>query len=173
MKVVHGTVVVYMALSDGRLVLVSSTNRKYHVYAFDASQGSPLWNKSVNWLSDNHGGHMSRPAIVGDTLYVRPHVFEMTTGKLLPIKMPKGGCGTYSCTSNSIFFRDGTVKMWDRRGGKTTTWNRLRPDCWLSTIAAGGMLLAPEGGGGCSCGKWMETSIGFIPKILAKTQKKN
>ncbi|MFT4559734.1 MAG: hypothetical protein ACI92S_005127, partial [Planctomycetaceae bacterium] len=26
-----------------------------------------------------------------------------------------------------------------------------------------GMLLAPEGGGGCSCGSWMETSIGFMP----------
>ena len=25
------------------------------------------------------------------------------------------------------------------------------------------MLLIPEGGGGCSCGGWMETSLGFIP----------
>jgi hypothetical protein len=26
------------------------------------------------------------------------------------------------------------------------------------------MLLAPEGGGGCSCGNWLETSVGFLPK---------
>ena len=39
----------------------------------------------------------------------------------------------------------------------------LRPGCWLSTIPANGMLLSPEGGGGCSCGKWMEASIGFMP----------
>jgi hypothetical protein len=25
------------------------------------------------------------------------------------------------------------------------------------------MLLSPEGGGGCSCGTWLETSIGFMP----------
>jgi hypothetical protein len=25
------------------------------------------------------------------------------------------------------------------------------------------MLLSPEGGGGCSCGGWLETSIGFMP----------
>jgi hypothetical protein len=26
------------------------------------------------------------------------------------------------------------------------------------------MVLCPEGGGGCSCGNWMETSVGFMPK---------
>ena len=31
-----------------------------------------------------------------------------------------------------------------------------------------GLLLSPEGGGGCSCGSWMETSIGFIPTTLLK-----
>jgi hypothetical protein len=25
------------------------------------------------------------------------------------------------------------------------------------------MVLSPEGGGGCSCGNWLETSIGFAP----------
>ena len=83
---------------------------------------------------------------------------------LLDIKMPGGGCGTYACTADALFFRASTVTVWDQENGKSTTWPRLRPDCWLSTIPADGMLLSPEGGGGCSCGTWMETSIGFIPR---------
>ena len=62
----------------------------------------------------------------------------------------------------------GTVTVWDQQDGKSSTWNRLRPDCWLSTIPASGMLLSPEGGGGCSCGTWMETSVGFIPRQLKR-----
>ena len=50
---------------------------------------------------------------------------------------------------------------------KATSWKRLRPDCWLSTIPAAGMVLSPEGGGGCSCGGWSETSVGFMPKRSA------
>ena len=46
-----------------------------------------------------------------------------------------------------------------------TSWYNLRPSCWLSTVPANGMVLSPEGGGGCSCGNWLETSIGFAPRL--------
>ena len=59
--------------------------------------------------------------------------------------------------------RGDTLAMWNRHQGDASTWSRLRPDCWLSTIPADGMLLSPEGGGGCSCGSWLETSIVFKP----------
>ena len=42
-------------------------------------------------------------------------------------------------------------------------WDRLRPDCWVSTIPAEGMILSPEAGGGCSCGNWLETSMVMAP----------
>ena len=90
---------------------------------------------------------------------------------MLAARMPGGGCGTYCATTGALFFRSGTVSMWNRKGGKITSWPRLRPDCWISTIPAAGMLLAPEGGGGCSCGNWMETSIGFIPIALDARRK--
>ena len=51
----------------------------------------------------------------------------------------------------------------DSLQAQLSSWPRLRSSCWLSTIPAAGMLLSPEGGGGCSCGIWMETSIGFMP----------
>ena len=90
-------------------------------------------------------------------------IYELASGKPLPFSMPGGGCGTYAATDHALFFRAGQVTMWDTAGGKPTKFARLRPDCWLSTIPACGMLLSPEGGGGCSCGSWMETSVGFLP----------
>ena len=158
-----GEVVYFLAFAEGHLSLVSSSAKKYHVAVFAAKDGKRKWATSYPWKSDNHGGHMSRPAIVGNTLYVRPRAFELKTGLLLSRRMPHGSCGTYACTEHAVFYRSSTITVWDRQRGGVTRWHRLRPDCWLSTIPAGGMLLSPEGGGGCSCGSWMETSIGFAP----------
>jgi len=158
-----GTVVYYLAHSGDKLSLVASSGSKYHVYVFDADEGAANWEQHFAWPKDNHGGHMSRPAIVGNTLYVRPRAFDVRDGSVLAQSLPAGGCGTYAATNGALFFRSGNVTVWDREKGTTSSWPRLRPDCWLSTIPAGGMLLSPEGGGGCSCGSWLETSIGFIP----------
>lgn len=161
-----GSVVFYLAHSGNSLSLIASSNKQYHVYVFDSDAGEANWENHFPWPSDNHGGHMSRPAIVGKTLYVRPRAYDLLSGKVLDKTVPMGGCGTYAATSGALFFRSGNVTVWDRESGKTTAWNRLRPDCWLSTIPAGGMLLSPEGGGGCSCGSWLETSIGFMPRAV-------
>lgn len=179
-----GDVMVSLAYADGQLVLMTSSGGKFHVRALAAGGGEAgsksaapaggpvagmepteaLWEQHVPWGRDNHGGHMSRPAVVNGTVYVRPFSFSLRDGKLQPQKMPVGGCGTYACTDQALFFRQSTVTVWNRETARTTTWQRLRPDCWLSTIPAGGMLLSPEGGGGCSCGTWLETSLGFKPK---------
>lgn len=160
-----GTVVFYMAHSDNRLVIVSSTDGQYHVYGFSDEGGRLVWNQSFGWPGGkgDHGKAMSRPAIVGGRVYVRPQVFSLADGTPLPQRMPDGGCGTYACSTNALLFRASTLTVWSRDTAKPTTWSRLRPDCWLSSIPAAGILLSPEGGGGCSCGTWMETSIGFLP----------
>jgi outer membrane protein assembly factor BamB len=165
-KTVPGLTLFNMAYANDKLVIVSSAKNKYHVYTYDAVSGKKNWYNKVSWYSDNHGGHMSRPAIVGDELYVRPGVFNLQTGERLKKQIPrhKGGCSTYACSENIIFFRSSQVTMWETNIEKVSYWDRLRPDCWLSTIPAGGMLLSPEGGGGCSCGSWFETSIAFAPK---------
>jgi hypothetical protein len=92
-------------------------------------------------------------------------VLDLKTGGLLPITMPGGGCGTYAATAKSLIFRSSNVTLWNLETGKRSDFNRLRPGCWLSTIPAAGMLLSPEAGGGCSCGKWLETSLGFRPRM--------
>ena len=158
-----------MAYADGELFIVSSHTKdaKYYVYAFNAANGKKLWENTGKWPNDNHGHHLQRPAPINGVLYVRPYCFDAKTGKLLDKRMVDGACGTYSGTSGALIYRaNGCVSMWDMKTGKITRWTRLRPDCWLSTIPACGMILAPEGGGGCSCGAWMETSLGFLPKVL-------
>ena len=163
-----GHVACYLAHSNQHLVLVTSANKSYHVYAHSADTCDQLWEATFPWGKGkaDHGSHLSRPAIVGDRVFVRPAVLDLESGQRLPISIPVGGCGTYAATESALFFRAGSGKnsaVWDSKTGEYTTWSRLRPDCWLSTIPAGGMLLSPEGGGGCSCGSWLETSIGFMP----------
>lgn len=160
-----GIVVFNMASGSDRLILSASSNSQYDVCAFDARDGEKIWEQSFGWLDGkgDHGKAMSRPAIVGDTVYVRPRTLDLETGEIRSLTMPGGGCGTYAATTGALFFRSGNVTAWNALTGSTTSWNRLRPGCWLSTIPANGMLLSPEAGGGCSCGSWLETSIGFMP----------
>ena len=88
-----------LAHPNGRLVLMTSGANKFHVDAFrddgkpvesDLANASPskepftIWTQHVPWGRDNHGGHMSRPAIVDDAVYVRPFSFSLKSGKLTP-----------------------------------------------------------------------------------------
>jgi len=166
-----GITVFYQAYGDGKLVVVSSAPKAYHIYAFSAENGSPIWDHKFDWPggAGDHGKAMSRPAIVGKKLFVRPMAFDLDTGKVLPQTIPGGGCGTYACAADSLLFRSGHVTMWDANSGDISNWQRLRPGCWLSTIPADGLILSPEAGGGCSCGQWLETSIAFVPRSYYPT----
>ncbi len=109
----------------------------------------------------DHGKAIQRPAIVGGRVYVRPKVLDLKSGEILSLEMPSGKCGTYAATTKSLVFRTSNITMWNTESGSASSWDRMRPGCWLTTIPAAGMLLSPEGGGGCSCGSWMEMSVGF------------
>ncbi|MEQ9289312.1 MAG: PQQ-binding-like beta-propeller repeat protein [Cyclobacteriaceae bacterium] len=169
LDVVAGITVFFLVHSTDKLVLSSSNSGKYHIYTFDAENGKLDWQQEMKWYSGDHGGHMSKPAITNGKLIMRPAVFNLFTGERQPEDMPKGGhgCGSYACTDQSLFYRGGSVTMWNSESNDLSKWERLRPDCWISTIPADGMILSPEGGGGCSCGSWLETSIAFAPKSRA------
>lgn len=162
-------VVCYLAHSDNQLIMVTSADSKYKIRSYADTDAKQQWTQSASWPGGkgDHGKAMMRPAITGGRIFLRPHVLSAADGMILPEQMPGGhGCGTYACTATSVLYRAQTVTMWSPESKTKSTWPRLRPDCWLSTIPAGGMLLSPEGGGGCSCGSWMETSIGFLPKVF-------
>jgi outer membrane protein assembly factor BamB len=160
-----GKVAFYLAASDGHLVLMSSADGEFALYVLRCSDGQSLWRKKFAWEVDHHGKHLSRPAIVGGKIYVRPLVFKLASGQQVEQPFPEGHqCGTYTASESALFLRAGPLSVWDVRSGESSSWQRLRPDCWISTIPACGLLLAPEGGGGCSCGSWMEVSMAFLPK---------
>lgn len=171
-KPMAGTAAFYMLYGEGRLVLSSSQQGasgtpgggSFALYTFDAATGESLWRKKLAWETDHHGKHLSRPAIVEGEVIVRPAVLDLASGDPIDRPFPAGHqCGTYVATKSALFLRAGELCVWDREEGGGTRWTRVRPDCWISTIPACGMLLSPEGGGGCSCGSWLEASMGFSP----------
>jgi len=168
-----GIVVFYLLATDSELFIMASAAGKYNLYAFSAVDGKSLWQSSHEWPKDNHGGHMQHPALVRNTIFLEPCGYEASTGKLLTKEVGRhGGCATYAATLNALIYRGdgGRISMWDIDDGAVSGWYNLRPSCWLSTVPANGMVLSPEGGGGCSCGNWLETSIGFAP-ALSSTSK--
>ncbi len=175
---VDGRVVFYLVYAQGRLVISSSAFGEYHVYNFDAKSGEQQWHVKQKWVRDNHGAHNQHPAVVDGKIYQVPHVYDLKTGKLLQSNMMGGAisrkCGTYAATENAILYRGGSkLSMWEMESDYVSDWPRLRSSCWLSSIPAAGMILSPEGGGGCSCGHWMETSFGFAPRLpVLETEKK-
>ncbi len=162
-----GIVVFYLSYGAERLFIASSAAGNYNLFAFDAKDGAPLWNAKHPWTADNHGGHMQHPVIMGDNVYLEPCVYRAADGTRITDQMGRhGGCATYVGTAGALIHRGagGRIAMWDVDSGKSTFWDSLRPSCWLSTVAAGGMVLSPEGGGGCSCANWLQTSLGFVTR---------
>ncbi len=150
-------------------IVITVSNTQYHFYCFDKDTGNLRWKRSNPWPDDHHSGFIQHPVIVNDTIFVQPNGYAMDTGEIVTRKVgERSGCHTYIGTKSALIYRgeNRRIAMWDQESETVTTWTRLRPSCWLSFIASDGMLLVPEGGGGCSCGGWMETSIGFAPKTM-------
>ncbi len=159
-------IIVFYLLYTHNTLLIAASNTQYHLYAYDASNGERKWNVSHKWINNNHGQHMQHPAIVGDKIFLRPRGYNVSDGSFVTANMPphEGGCATFAATSSALIYRgkESAISLWDVDKEEVSNWFSLRPGCWLSTIPANGMVLSPEGGGGCSCGGWLETSVGFI-----------
>lgn len=165
-KPLPGVTAFYGVLAGDRYLLQSSNGGEFALYSMSAENGKMEWRGKYAWEVDHHGKHLSRPAVVGNKVFLRPFTIDLTSGKVLAKQFPTGHqCGTYTASKNALFLRAGSLTMWDGKSTAATRWNRVRPDCWISTIPAEGMLLSPEGGGGCSCGGWIETSMAFAPAM--------
>ncbi|NQT01980.1 MAG: methyltransferase domain-containing protein [Planctomycetes bacterium] len=159
-----GILVFYMQYKNEQL-FISCSDTRYHIYTYQAMNGNFLWSQNHPWTKDNHGGHMQHPVIAGNAIYLEPNGYNLITGKLITTQMGKHeGCATYAGTAGAFIYRGSgrNIAMWDINSKKVTTWSGIRPSCWLSTIPGGGMVLSPEGGGGCSCNGWINTSVGFV-----------
>ncbi|MGK0185811.1 MAG: outer membrane protein assembly factor BamB [Verrucomicrobiales bacterium] len=150
-------------------IVITASNKQFYIYNFNPENGELQWETANAWPDDHHSGHIQHPVIVGDTLYLQPNGYSMITGETVTTNVGKrSGCTTYIGVRDALIYRgsERQVSMWDLKTEKVSAWDRLRPSCWLSVIAAEGMVLVPEGGGGCSCGGWMETSLVLAPRSL-------
>lgn len=169
----HTTEGFLLLLSEGRTTTnskgKSAINGAYSYSLFEDQRGSPVWTQSTPWRTNNHGSHMSHPVVLSDRIYVEPTGVTLADGQVLDHQFgPRVGCATVVAGLDSLFFRgiSGCVTQWSLESRTPSAWSRIRPSCWLNFLPAQGMMLIPEGGGGCSCGGWMETSLGLIPNTL-------
>ena len=162
-----GIVVFFMQSNAEHLIITASVAGKYHLYDFDPANGAQRWSASHSWTADNHSGHMQHPVLYDDTVYLEPHGYRLSDGKRLEKRMGgREGCHIYVGAEKALLYRGKArqVCLWNRETGNVSWWSDLRPSCWLSAVPANGMILVPESGGGCSCGRWLETSIAFVPR---------
>jgi outer membrane protein assembly factor BamB len=175
----------YLAFARQRLVAVGSRNHRvdgsskptvwYDVHAFNAADGTPLWKQSQDnrqGAGGDHGEQDHHPAIVGDTVYVEPKAYDLTTGRPIDSwRFARGGhgCGTISACPGALFFRAGNPTMCDLVSGEKTRLTHVtRPGCWINIIPAGGLILIPEASSGCTCNFGVQTSLALIPASLER-----
>jgi outer membrane protein assembly factor BamB len=165
-------VIAFGIANDDQFVFESSSGNEFHFVSLDAKTGQQQWKQSSKWPSDNHGAHMQHAVLMNGKIFVQPSVLDATTGEILKTDTlgKRRGCATPVGAGQSVIYRGGSgpVSLWSIEKEERTEFTRLRPSCWLSTIPAQGMLFSPEAGGGCSCGGWMECSIGFAPIVDQK-----
>ena len=127
LQVDQGEVALYMAQSENKVVLVASGGGAYHTYAYRADTGQLTWKRDVKWPQDHHGGHMARPAIVKDVVYVRPAALSLSKGDLLNISMPGGVAVSTLPVSRHSFSAPEMSLCGIRRKGKPPAGNGCAP----------------------------------------------
>ncbi len=163
--VANGTVTFFMMYSDEKLIIDLPDGSAYRIYTYDVTDSSCTyhWSRSFTMQQTNHGGNKKRAIITNNTIYLEKRGYNLHNGSLVTASVPWANCGTYSGNADTIFYRGGNISMWDVNVKVTTSWSRIRPNCWISVIGSGGMVLAPEGGGGCDCyDGGFHTSAAFI-----------
>ena len=164
-NIVLGNIVTYMQTTNNEIIITTSDirDKNFHIYCFELN-GIRRWENHNKWGKDHHSGHLYHPVLIKNILYLAPKAYDLQTGKTLSLKVPVGrGCSGYAGAADALFFRGGgrQIQAWSTKTGWSHGFRKLRPSCWMSILPANGMFLVPEGGGGCSCGGWIETSVGF------------
>jgi outer membrane protein assembly factor BamB len=122
-----------------------------------ADTGDVVWSRPLNYLR--------RPLIVGDRIIIEPRSCNVHTGEIetrphpitgqqVPWEFLRPGhsCSITSASPNALLYRSYWHAIYDLvedRG--LTLFGGIRPGCWLSLIAANGLLISPEASSGCTC----------------------
>ncbi|MFQ5809366.1 MAG: malectin domain-containing carbohydrate-binding protein, partial [Armatimonadota bacterium] len=136
--------------------------------AYSPGDGEVIW----------AGGASSRrfPVIAGDTIYGEPGAYDLRTGQPITRVHPLTreatswnftrayGCGFVSAAPTMLFFRSGAPGFYDLAGDSGIhNFGGIRPGCFINVIAAGGLVLIPEGSSSCTCSYNYQTTVALAP----------
>jgi len=152
----------HLVYSDGVVVLGANA-------AYDAADGRKLWQKDVR--------PQKLPVVHGRWLIAQPYAYDLRTGRErmtkdiltgqeVPWRYGRAyGCGPVNGCRGLLFFRSGADGFFDMTVDGTTNFGGVRPNCSRSLIAAGGLLIHPEGYSGCCCAYNYQTSLALVSAV--------
>lgn len=141
---------------------------------YDAASGRRLWRREQR--------PERPPVILGEQIIAQPHAFDLVTGEPRttidaltgeerPWRFPRAyGCGAVVGSPNFLLFRSGAPGFFDFGEDGTTTFGGVRLGCSVNMIPAAGLVLAPEGSSGCTCGYNFQTSLGLASSRRQRDQ---
>ncbi len=134
--------------------------------AYDAATGRKLWAKTAR------PGKL--PVIYEDRIITGSFAYDLRTGTQrmtrdlltgaeVPWRYEKSyGCGPVAGCRNVLFFRSGADGFFDMITEGTTNFGGVRSGCARTLLAAGGLLIHPQGYSGCPCSYNYKTNLALV-----------
>lgn len=156
--------------ADKDLIIATGTwnngGYQYDHNAYNASDLSFAWNVTYfkGGAGADHGEQDQHPVIVGDMIYSKYYKVDLNNASLSSSGLATGGCGAVSGCETHLFARNSNPCMYELPSvGANRLTGETRIGCWINMIPAGGLVIAPESGSGCTCDFQLQTSMTFMP----------
>lgn len=126
--------------------------------AFATDSGQRLWDQAADYRT--------RPLINGDVIYAEGGAWKLASGESVPWTFERSyGCGQIAGSRNLMLFRSATLGYLDlTRSAGTENFGGIRPGCWFNAIAAGGLVLVPDGSFKCACSYQTQAWVALQPR---------
>ena len=170
---------IFVAAASGRVVVSGAGNKAgrnhYWFQCHHAGSGKHQYGadhpNNYGRIHGDHGEQVHHPVLVGDLLLLEPLAYNLKSrtsvhpggGQTAWNVAYRRGCGTFSASADSLFYRNQNPMVTHLKGSaKPTPLTRVtRPGCWINILPAFGLVLLPEGSAGCVCGFSLQTSLAF------------
>ena len=144
---------------------------------YSSVDGSLVWSGEdmVTTAAWRGAPYLSQTVVVGDTIYTH-RTFDLATGQEQFVADPVTGedkphmfygknfCGAVSANDHLMFYRSASIGYVETDNVLNSHWiPSTRPNCWISVIPAGGIVLSPDSYGVCNCSYSYKTSFALYP----------
>jgi outer membrane protein assembly factor BamB len=134
--------------------------------AYDAATGKKRWEQATR------PGKL--PVIYGDRIITANSAYDLNTGRQRMAHDPwtgqdapwlytrAFGCGPTAGCRHLLFFRSGAEGFFDMEAEGNTNFGGVRSGCSRTLLAAGGLLIHPQGYSGCCCSYNFQTNLAQV-----------